>query len=91
MITNLAYLIYDFGIESFALIGSRMHVVWVRAVSGRFGSGIRYTPTVSYHTFPVPALSEQNKAELTRCHRRQPADGAGARAAFRVQSEASKQ
>jgi hypothetical protein len=67
MVTNLAYLIYGFGLESFALIASQMHAVWVRAVSGRFGSGIRYTPTVSYHTFPVPALTEQNKADLTHC------------------------
>jgi hypothetical protein len=67
MVTNLAYLIYGFGFESTALIASRMHTVWVRAVSGRLGSGIRYTPTVSYHTFPVPSLTEQNKADLTRC------------------------
>ncbi len=67
MVTNLAYLIYDFGIESFALLSSRMHTVWVRAVSGRLGSGIRYTPTVSYHTFPVPKLTEKNKADLTLC------------------------
>jgi hypothetical protein len=67
MVTNLAYLIYGFGIELFSLISSRMHVIWVRAVSGRLGSGIRYTPTVSYHTFPVPKLTEKNKNDLTRC------------------------
>jgi MmeI, DNA-methyltransferase domain/MmeI, target recognition domain/MmeI, N-terminal domain/MmeI, helicase spacer domain/MmeI, C-terminal domain len=67
MVTNLAYLVYGFGIELFALVSSRMHTVWVRAVSGRLGSGIRYTPTVSYHTFPVPNLTEKNKADLNRC------------------------
>jgi hypothetical protein len=67
MVTNLAYLIYDFGFDSFALIASQMHIVWVRSVSGRLGSGIRYTPTISYHTFPVPTLTEQNRADLTRC------------------------
>ena len=66
MVTNLAYLVYGFGIELLAVLSSRMHGVWVRAVSGRLGSGIRYTPTVSYHTFPVPALTEKNKADLTR-------------------------
>ena len=44
-----------------------MHTIWVRAVSGRLGSGVRYTPTISYHTFPIPELTEQNKADLTRC------------------------
>ncbi|MGB7711689.1 MAG: DNA methyltransferase [Microcoleus sp.] len=66
MVTNLAYLIYGFSIELFALLSSRMHIIWVRAVSGRLGSGIRYTPTVSYHTFPVPTLTDRNKADLTR-------------------------
>lgn len=67
MVTNLAYLIYGFGFESFSLIASRMHLVWVRAVSGRLGSGVRYTPTVSYHTFPAPDLTALNKADLARC------------------------
>jgi hypothetical protein len=67
MVTNLAYLIYGFEAELFALLSSRMHTVWVEAVSGRLGSGIRYTPTVSYHTFPIPPLTEQNKADLTVC------------------------
>ena len=67
MVTNLAYLIYGFGIELFALLSSRMHTAWITAVSGRLGSGIRYTPTISYHTFPVPTLTEKNKADLTHC------------------------
>ena len=67
MVTNLAYLIYDFNLELFALLSSRMHTTWVRAVSGRLGSGIRYTPTISYHTYPVPTLTEKNKVDLTRC------------------------
>ena len=67
MVTNLAYLIYDFDLELFAMLSSRMHTTWIRAVSGRLGSGIRYTPTISYHTFPVPPLTEKNKADLTRC------------------------
>jgi hypothetical protein len=67
MVTNLAYVLYAFSIELFALLSSRMHIVWVRAVSGRLGAGIRYTPTVSYHTFPIPPLTEKNKADLTRC------------------------
>ncbi len=67
MVTNLAYLVYGFGIELFALVSSRMHTVWIKSVSGRLGSGVRYTPTISYHTFPVPKLTEQNKADLTTC------------------------
>ena len=67
MVTNLAYLVYGFSLDLFALLSSRMHTVWVSAVSGRLGSGIRYTPSVSYHTFPISPLTEKNKADLTRC------------------------
>ncbi len=66
MVTNLAYIIYGFGIEVFSLLSSRMHITWVCAVSGRLGSGVRYTPTVSYHTFPIPELTDKNKADLVR-------------------------
>lgn len=67
MVTNLAYIVYGFGLETFALISARMHIVWVRAVSGRLGSGVRYTPSISFHTFPFPKLTEKNKEDLTRC------------------------
>ena len=64
MVTNLAYLVYDFELYEFAIMSSQLHVTWVRSVSGRHGSGVRYTPTISYHTFPVPELTEKNKADL---------------------------
>jgi hypothetical protein len=67
MVTNLAYLVYGFGIELFALLSSRMHTIWTKAVSGRLGSGVRYTPTISYHTFPAPDLTDKNRSDLARC------------------------
>lgn len=50
-----------------SLVSSKMHLVWVRSVSGRLGSGVRYTPSICFHTFPVPHLTEKNKKDLTRC------------------------
>ena len=67
MVTNLAYIVYGSELDLLALVSSRMHTAWIKAVSGRLGSGVRYTPTISYHTFPVPLLTEQNKADLTAC------------------------
>ncbi len=67
MVTNLAYIIYGFSMYEFALASSQMHLIWVRAVSGRLGSGVRYTPSICYHTFPAPKLTAKNKADLTRC------------------------
>jgi hypothetical protein len=50
-----------------ALLSSRVHWVWVRAICGQLETRIRYSNTLGWNTFPVPALTEQNKAELTRC------------------------
>src|SRR3546814_2995566 len=40
---------------------------WVRAVSGRLKSDIRYSSALCYNTFPIPLLTETNKTDLTRC------------------------
>jgi len=40
---------------------------WVRAISGRLKTDLRYSSAFCYNTFPVPLLTEQNKADLTRC------------------------
>ena len=44
-----------------------MHNVWLATTSGRLGDGYRYSVKLSYNTFPIPHLTEQNKADLTRC------------------------
>jgi hypothetical protein len=31
------------------------------------GTGFRYSTTMGWNTFPIPILTEQNKADLTRC------------------------
>jgi hypothetical protein len=50
-----------------ALIASRLHLVWVATVCGKLKTDFRYSNTLGWNTFPVPPLTEQNKAELTRC------------------------
>ena len=67
MVTNLAYVIYEHTLDVFSIISSTLHVQWNRTVSGRHGTGPRYTPTISYHTFPVPPLTEQNREDLSAC------------------------
>ena len=50
-----------------ALIASRLHLVWIATVCGKLKTDFRYSNTLGWNTFPVPALTEQNKADLTRC------------------------
>lgn len=38
----------------FAIISSRIHMTWVRAVAGRLETRIRYSSALCYNTFPFP-------------------------------------
>jgi hypothetical protein len=67
ILSNLAFAIYDGPLWSLALIGSRLHLVWIAAVCGKLETRYRYSSTLGWNTFPVPTLTEKNKADLTRC------------------------
>jgi len=66
-ITNLAYAIYDGPLMNLAIIASKIHSVWVGSVCGRMELRFSYSNKMGWHTFPVPTLTEKNKADLTRC------------------------
>lgn len=67
IITNLAFALYDAPLWNMALIASRLHLVWIGTVCGKLKTDYRYSNTLGWNTFPVPPLTEQNKADLTRC------------------------
>ena len=67
VITNRAYGIYDGDLYHFALLASSLHILWVGIVCGKLELRYSYTNTLGWNTFPVPLLTEQNKADLTRC------------------------
>jgi hypothetical protein len=52
---------------AFSLLSSRIHLMWVATVCGKLESRIRYSNTLGWNTFPVPTLTEQNKADLATC------------------------
>ena len=67
IISDAAQAIYDSPVYVLSLICSRMHICWVGLTAGRMKSDFRYSSGVCYNTFPVPKLTEQNKADLTLC------------------------
>jgi hypothetical protein len=67
VVSNLAFALYDAPLWNLALIASRLHLVWIATVCGKLKTDFRYSNTLGWNTFPVPPLSEQNKADLTRC------------------------
>ena len=64
VISDSAHAIYDPPDYLFAIISSRMHMVWVRAVGGKLEDRIRYSSDLCYNTFPFPEISDKQKKEL---------------------------
>ncbi|HBN14363.1 MAG TPA: lactate dehydrogenase, partial [Pseudohongiella sp.] len=67
IISNLAFAVYNAPLWALAVITSRLHLVWVGTVCGKLKTDFRYSNTLGWNTFPVPTLTEKNKADLNRC------------------------
>jgi hypothetical protein len=67
IVSNLAFALFDAPLWNMAIIASKLHLVWIATVCGRMKTDYRYSNTLGWNTFPVPTLTEQNKADLTRC------------------------
>jgi hypothetical protein len=67
IITHLAHAIYEPTLVDFAVLSSRLHFVWIATICGKFKTDLRYSSNLGWNTFPVPTLTEKNKADLTRC------------------------
>lgn len=61
------FALYDAPLWNLALIASRLHWVWIATVCVRLRTDFSYSNTLGWNTFPVPTLTEKNKADLTRC------------------------
>jgi hypothetical protein len=66
IIGHKCYALYDAPLWNVALIASRLHWVWIGTVCVRLEMRFSYSNTLGWNTFPVPPLTDQNKADLTR-------------------------
>jgi hypothetical protein len=67
VLTSEAFALYDAPLWNMAVTASRLHLVWIATVCGKLETRYRYSNTMGWNTFPVPVLTEKNKADLTRC------------------------
>ena len=67
VVSNLAFELKDAPLWYLSLIASKIHLVWIATVCARLELRFSYTNTLGWNTFPVPTLTEKNKADLTRC------------------------
>ena len=66
VVNNSTQAIYNVKPWHLSFVLSKIHMVWVRAVSGRLESRIRYSSELSYNTFPFPEINKEQKQELER-------------------------
>ena len=64
--SNLNFALYDAPDWCMALIGSRLHLIWIGTVCGKLKSDFRYSNTLGWNTFPVPKFTEDQLGALTK-------------------------
>jgi hypothetical protein len=67
ILSNKNYAFFGAPLWNMALVASRLHLVWIATVCVRLRTDYSYSNTIGWNTFPVPTLTEKNKADLTRC------------------------
>ena len=65
IISHPAYAVYDAKPWVFGILSSKMHMVWALMTCGRLGTGLRYSATLCYNTFPLRELTEGEEARVT--------------------------
>ena len=64
VISNGARIVYNPEPFIFGILSSKMHNVWLKAVSGKLETRIQYSNTICYNTFPFPEISKVKKANI---------------------------
>ena len=67
VVSERNFVLYDAPLWNMALVGSRLHWVWIGTVCVRMRTDFSYSNTLGWNTFPVPPLTEKNKSDLTAC------------------------
>lgn len=67
IVSDSAFALYDAPLWNMALIASRIHLIWIGTVCGKLETRYRYSNTLGWNTFPVPTLTDNDKAALTKC------------------------
>lgn len=64
VVTNALNVLFDPEPYIFGVVSSRMHSIWVKAVSGKMETRIRYSVGICYNAFPIPEINERQKMDI---------------------------
>lgn len=62
-----AFSFYDAPLWNISIFASRLSLIWIGAVCGKIKTDFRFSNTLGWNTLPIPALTDKNKSDLTRC------------------------
>ena len=65
IVLSSAAVLYDPEPYIFAIISSKIHMLWVRLTAGRLENRLRYLSALCYNTFPFPNISQKQKEDIT--------------------------
>jgi len=64
--SNGVFVVYSSDPVLLGILSSKMHMVWIHAVSGRLESRIRYAVNLTYNNFPVPNIDQAAANEISQ-------------------------
>jgi hypothetical protein len=64
IIGNSASVVFSAPAHIFAILSSRLHLLWTATVGGQLETRLRYANTLVYNTFPIPSLSDEQQQTL---------------------------
>jgi hypothetical protein len=67
IISNRACILLDPKLFEFSIVSSKLHWIWIATVCVRMRTDLSYSGTIGWNNFPLPTLTDKNKADLTRC------------------------
>ncbi len=67
VLTSQSFALFDEPCWLISILSSKLHLVWIATVCGRTRTDFAYSNTLGWNTFPIPMLTEKNKADLSRC------------------------
>ncbi|MCT2300209.1 GcrY protein [Dietzia cinnamea] len=62
--SDLTFTVEDLDGLQFALLSSSMFITWQKTIGGRLESRVRFANTLTWNTFPIPALSDKQRAKI---------------------------
>ena len=63
--SDLVYVLKDADLWHFAVLTSRMHMVWLRSTGGKLKSDFRYSAAIVYNTFPWPSANGAERDQIS--------------------------